>query len=680
MDVAIKILKPGTSPHRFLREARILAQLKSPYIVRVHDFEILDDDVPMLVMEWVEGNDLHQMMEDFGGRVSEQYVLPWMRDVCEGMKVAAGEGIIHRDLKPSNILLDSRNHARVADFGLARDPAKRAEMSAPGQLLGTAYYMAPEQAEDPRGVDTRADIYSFGATFYHALTGTPPFSGETIFSILFKHKTEPLISPKARFPAISERLNAILERCLAKSPTDRFQSFATLLRQLEAPAEESSPWDATDEEDLAVYLSQYGARRHIYFRFPRSTDLCDVYDFPGGRTIRILVGDVVSQKVDALVSSDDESLRMGGGVSAAIRNASAGPIWSDARRFAPVRPGRAIVTSAGALTARFVFHGITTGYRGDRFLRPSPDLISEILASCFYHADTFNVTSIAFPLLGTGAAGFPHDVCLDTMFRCLARTFLRGMTCVRDARIVLLPGNAQFVSLDASDVPQHVPEISGYSFYHYFVPSGRFYGDIYDYIPLTTGQFAVIAGEVPGVGLETQDLAKHLLAALKRFLKLEQTPARVMDRVNGWMLQTNAASHRFVTMVLAVLDPKLHRVTFVNAGHLPPMMRRSDKGVRSVERLDFGDSGLPLGVTANDYQQATYSLGPGDLILLYTDGVSEAMNERNELYGWTRLRQALQQAESGAKAAGESIATGVSQFIGTRPVRDDQLVIVFGRD
>src|SRR5262245_57749265 len=113
MDVAVKVLKPGASADRFLREARILAQLKSPHVVRVHDFEVLDEDVQMLVMEWVEGNNLHQTARDFGGRVSEEYVLPWMRHVCEGMKVAAAEGIIHRDLKPSNILIDSRSIARV---------------------------------------------------------------------------------------------------------------------------------------------------------------------------------------------------------------------------------------------------------------------------------------------------------------------------------------------------------------------------------------------------------------------------------------------------------------------------------------------------------------------------------------------------------------------------------------
>src|SRR5262245_50215605 len=114
-----------------------------------------------------------------------------MQQTCKGMLAAAELGIIHRDLKPSNILIDRQGVARVADFGLARGPAGLDDLSQAGTLLGTPYYVAPEQAEDPRGVDTRADVYSFGATFYHVLTGAPPFDGGTAFSILFKHKMEP---------------------------------------------------------------------------------------------------------------------------------------------------------------------------------------------------------------------------------------------------------------------------------------------------------------------------------------------------------------------------------------------------------------------------------------------------------------------------------------------------------
>jgi eukaryotic-like serine/threonine-protein kinase len=434
--VAIKVNLPGTSTERFLREARLLAQISSPHVVIVHDCDVLSDNSPVLVMEWVEGRTLQDVIRTHAGSLPEKQVVPWMRQVCLGMLAAAELGIIHRDLKPSNILIDDDGDAKVLDFGLARGPARPDDpaLSRLG-VMGTPYYMAPEQAEDPRGVDTRADVYSFGSTFYHALTGVPPFDGVTDFAVMFKHKTEPLAAPRSRNPHLSEHLSELLERCLAKSPSDRFQSFAEVERQLR-PAAVTSPWEASDDE-LALYLTKYHERRDLYLDGRSGFRDTDAYEFPGGRVLKVLCGNIVDQKVDAVVSSDDEDLTMGSGVSASIRTAAGPRMVEEARRMIPVRVGRAAVTSAGDLPARFVIHGITLGSSRTPRTTPSRDLISEILTSCFYHADTLHVRSIALPLLGTGNGGFSQPVCLDTMFRFLARTLLRGLTSVREARIVL---------------------------------------------------------------------------------------------------------------------------------------------------------------------------------------------------------------------------------------------------
>jgi serine/threonine protein kinase len=437
-NVAVKVIIPGASGERFQREARLIARINSPHVVAVHDYLALKDGRALLVLDYIEGMDLRTAMKSYGDRLPEDGALPLMRQVCAGMIAAAEQGIIHRDLKPANILIDHKGRALVADFGLARGDPGLSELSRSQQVIGTPYYMAPEQAEDAQGVDTRADIYSFGATFYHALTGVPPYDGPSAFAILYKHKTEPLISPKARNPEISERTSDLIERCLAKAPNDRFPSFEDVLRQLNAAPGVLSPWIMAEDPQLQGFLDRYRTRREAYLSGqPSIPSEGDTYHFPRQRIIRILRGDILDQRVDVLVSSTTGDIPMDAGVALAIRLAAGRSVVTEAERYVPVRPGRAVVTSAGRLPVRFIFHGVTMGYSSDRWVTPSRDLIAEILASCFYHADTLDVRSIAFPLLGTGVGGFPCDICLDTTFQFLARGFLHGLTCVEEARIVV---------------------------------------------------------------------------------------------------------------------------------------------------------------------------------------------------------------------------------------------------
>lgn len=425
--VAVKFQTLRDGVDRFQREAQVLASIRSPHVVSVQDFDILPSGQAMLVMNWIAGSDLATILRNSPEQILEERVISWMLQVCEGMRAAANQGIVHRDLKPSNILIDESDKAYVVDFGLARsshgDP-----LTLNSGVMGTPHYMAPEQAEDPRTVDTRADIYSFGATFYHVLTRHPPFTGKSWFSILLNHKNEPLISPNARNPSLSPKLNDCLERCLAKSPLDRFQTFADISTHLRPGPAAEAPWDQSDDPEVTRQLEMYRASKSIYLA-GRAADLPepDAYRFPHQRVCTIGFGNLVEQHVDAVVSSDDESLSMGGGISAQLQQAAGTGYEDMAQRYAPVRPGRAVVTPAGSLPARFVLHGVSLGKWGTESIRPSRDLINEIMESCFYHADTLGLHSIAFPLLGTGAGRFSKEVCLDTMFRFLARKLARGL-------------------------------------------------------------------------------------------------------------------------------------------------------------------------------------------------------------------------------------------------------------
>lgn len=436
--VAIKFIKSLLDAPRFLREARLLAKIDSPHVVRVHDFDVSPHGVPMLVMELIEGFDLRQHIELQSGPLDESKTLEWMRQVAKGLLAAAEQGIIHRDVKPSNIRIDHYQQARIMDFGLSRSFADSAGLTISDTWMGTPLYMSPEQAESPRTVDTRADIYSFGATFYHALTGRPPFEGETPFVLMFKHKTEPLIAPHSLNPALTRTTCEILERCLAKAPDHRFSSFTELLSCLSPTRAPSSPWDSTDEAELQPYLEKFQHNRRKYLHRDLAWRAPDEYLFAEGRKLQILMGDIAAQEADAIVSSDNWYLTMDDGCSLAILKRAGEIVHTIARQFVPVLPGRVVVTPAGNLQARFIFHAVTNGWAGRTF-RASRDIVSELVSAIVYHADTLSVKSIAIPLLGTGGARLSPEVALDAIFLALSRHLHRGITSIHEARLVLYP-------------------------------------------------------------------------------------------------------------------------------------------------------------------------------------------------------------------------------------------------
>ena len=261
IPVAVKVIqKQGGQPGgplsmRVMREARIAAQLSHPSIVRIFDCGETADSY-YLIFEYVEGVDcLERIGKD--GPFEWRRAVQITREVAEGLGYACSRGVIHRDLKPQNIMIDNEGSARLTDLGLAKVVGpEEAAATLDGAILGTPYYMSPEQVRQPADVDFRADIYSLGATLYHLTTGSFPFHGKTSYEIMSKHLNEPVPSPRKVNPDLPEPLCAVVMRTMAKSPEERHQSYEELIRDFDellgqrvpVPADTAAPQESPQEQ------------------------------------------------------------------------------------------------------------------------------------------------------------------------------------------------------------------------------------------------------------------------------------------------------------------------------------------------------------------------------------------------------------------------------------------------
>lgn len=238
--VALKILPRGRledsgSLARFAREMRAIGQLDHPHVVHAYDGREIDE-MPVLVMEYVEGMDLGELVRRLG-RLEPEDASELVRQAALGLQYAHERGLVHRDVKPSNLMLTRSGIVKLLDLGLARfysEPVGE-EVTGAGQMMGTADYVAPEQVGDSRAVDIRADIYSLGCTFYKLLSGRAPYGGPEYRGALEKmnahlHRPVPPIGELAS--ALPAALVAVLERMLAKQPEARFATPAEVVDAL----------------------------------------------------------------------------------------------------------------------------------------------------------------------------------------------------------------------------------------------------------------------------------------------------------------------------------------------------------------------------------------------------------------------------------------------------------------
>ncbi len=252
--VAIKILPDelAASPEaqeRFVREARAQARLQSPHVVQIFFIgrvppaanEGSQPPSPgshqgslYFAMERVDGESLEARL-DRGELFDADLARRLMIQVARGLRDAHRAGIIHRDIKPGNLLVDGEEHLKVADFGLAKPSDPNLSLTRGNTVMGTPYYMAPEQAlGEP--LDHRADMYSIGCTFHHLLAGEPPFDGPSQMAVIAKHLKEKPTPIRQRAPRVPPRLAGILDRLLEKEPAKRFPTYEALIHALEEAA------------------------------------------------------------------------------------------------------------------------------------------------------------------------------------------------------------------------------------------------------------------------------------------------------------------------------------------------------------------------------------------------------------------------------------------------------------
>jgi sigma-B regulation protein RsbU (phosphoserine phosphatase) len=226
-------------------------------------------------------------------------------------------------------------------------------------------------------------------------------------------------------------------------------------------------------------------------------------------------------------------------------------------------------------------------------------------------------------------------------------------------------------------LPAAPPVVQRYHFFDFYEAANQVGGDFYDYIGLPGGKVAVVLADVSGKGISAALVMAKLSAIVRYSLASEPVVARAVQQINTNFAR-NGWEDRFVTFVLALLDPAQNEVTLVNAGHMPPFLRLADG---RVEAVGEDVSGVPLGVDESyEYHSATVPLSPGQFLVLFTDGFSEAMNSAKELYGLERLRKRIGSSLSNVAELGRVILDDVETFVGRTPQSDDMCLVCLGRE
>jgi len=250
--VAIKVMDAALSQEpdfieRFKREARVIAKLDNPHIVPVYDFDEYNGQ-SYIVLKFIDGPTLKDRMKS--APLSKSEIMRVISSVGDGLEYAHKRGVLHRDTKPSNVLISSDNKIYLTDFGLARLVGGTSSLTG-DMIIGTPYYISPEQAMNADKLDEGTDIYSFGVMIYEMVVGCLPFDGDTTFTVIEDHiyKTPPL--PTSIKPDIPEAVEQVIMMALAKKRDERQARVADLVRSFKKAWLTNNAEQSTDDEEVS---------------------------------------------------------------------------------------------------------------------------------------------------------------------------------------------------------------------------------------------------------------------------------------------------------------------------------------------------------------------------------------------------------------------------------------------
>ena len=229
---------------RFIREAKLASEIRHPNVVGVMDVETDSAyGFPYIVMEYIDGGSLRNSLTT-NKKLSEEQAVVIVEAIASALRAAEEHKVVHRDIKPDNIMFTQQGEVKLADLGIAKNDDKENELTKTNMMIGTPAYLPPEQAQNAKGVDGRADIYSLGATFYEMLTGQHPYPGNNTIEILHKLFADPVPDPRKVNPEVSPASAAIVMKMLAKNPKDRFQNANELLETMDKTFPPHTPYEA----------------------------------------------------------------------------------------------------------------------------------------------------------------------------------------------------------------------------------------------------------------------------------------------------------------------------------------------------------------------------------------------------------------------------------------------------